>query len=89
MVHHLEVPLPLARLQIDANEAFSKQIVPGPISAVEIGSGRFNGQVDKPEFLVNGNLRPDTGIAIHGPRVVQPRIIAKLARPRNRVERPK
>jgi len=30
MMHELEVPLALARLQIDGHEAFGKQVVAGP-----------------------------------------------------------
>ena len=41
MVHDLEVPLALAGLQIDADEALGEQVVAGPMAAVEIGGRRF------------------------------------------------
>src|SRR5262249_47751589 len=53
MVNNLEVPLPLACFQIDADETLAKQIVPRPMPPVEVGCGRFDGQIDKPQFLVH------------------------------------
>ena len=37
VMHELEMPLPLAGLQVDAHEAFGKQVVPRPVTAVVIG----------------------------------------------------
>ena len=56
--------------------------------AVIVGRRRLHRQVDQAKILVDGDLRPDTGVAVDGPRLVLPRVVAELARTRNRVERP-
>ena len=89
MVHHLEVPLPLTRFQIHANQAFAEQIVARTMAAVEVGRRRFNGQVNETEFFVDCDLSPHAGVAVCGPRIVLPCIVAELTGSRNRVERPK
>ena len=53
MVDDLEVPLLAARLQVHADEALTVQIVTRPMTAIEIGRGRLNGQVDQAQVLVN------------------------------------
>ena len=64
MVHELEVPLALAGLQIDADEALGEQVVAGPVAAVEVRRRRLDRQVDEAELLVDGDLRPDAGVAV-------------------------
>src|SRR5207244_9216121 len=88
MVHELEVPLPLARLEIDADETLGEEIVAGTMTAVEVRRGRFDRQVHEAEIFVDGDLRPDADVAVDRPRLVVPRVVAELARPRNGVERP-
>src|ERR1700739_497282 len=72
MVHHLEVPLPLTRFQVHAEQALTEQIVAWTMAAVEIGCGRFNREVNQSEFFVDGDLRPDSRVAVCGPRIVVP-----------------
>src|SRR6267142_3188224 len=57
--------------------------------AIEIGCRRLHRQVYEPEFFVDGDLCPYTRIAIRSPRIVQPGVVAKLSRPRDRIEAPK
>src|SRR5262245_36585833 len=72
MVHELEVPLPLAGLQIDADQALRKEVVPWAVTAVVVGRWRFDRQVDETEILVHADLSPHTDVAIGRPRVVLP-----------------
>ena len=76
----LEMPLALAGLQIDADEALGEQVVAGTMAAVVIGRRRFDRQVDQAEIFVDGDLRPDAGVAVGRPRLVLPRVVAELAR---------
>ena len=89
MMHHLVMPLPLAGLQIDANQAVGEQIVARPMSAILIRRRIFHRQIDQAEIFIHGDLRPDAGVAVDFGRVVQPGVVAELARFRNRVELPK
>ena len=88
MVHELEVPLALAGFQIDARKRFGKQVVAGPMAAVVIGAGRLNRQIHEPGVFVHSDLRPHADVAVRRPRLLFPRVVAELARPRNRVELP-
>ena len=88
MVHELEVPLALAGLQVDGDDAFGEEVVAGTMAAVEIGGGRLDRQVRETELFVDRNLIPDADVAVDRPRIVQPRVVAEFAGPRNRVERP-
>ena len=80
MVHELEVPLALAGLQIDADEALGEQVVARPMAAVVVGRRRFDRQVDEPQLFVHRDLRPDADVAVDGPGLVLPRVVAELAR---------
>ena len=84
----LEVPFALAGLQIDAHQAVSKQVVPRPVPAVKVRRGVFHGQVNQAELFINRDLRPHAGVAVDGPRLVLPGVVAELAGTGNRVERP-
>src|SRR5689334_10185812 len=88
MVHDLKMPLALAGLQIDADQAFSIQVVAGAFAAVVVGCRRFHGQIYEPEVFVDRHLRPDAGVAVGSPRTVLPGLIAEFAGTWNRVERP-
>ena len=84
----LVVPLALSRLEIDRDQRFGKQVVAGPMPAVEIRGRRFDRQVREAEVFVDRDLRPHTRVAIHRPRVVLPCLAAQFARARNGVEGP-
>src|SRR5438552_3462080 len=89
MMHHLEKPLPLPGLQIDAAQAVPKQVVPQPMPAVLIRRRVFHGKIDQAKVLIGGDMRPYAGVAVGGPRIVLPRVVANLSRLWNRVELPK
>ena len=38
---------------------------------------------NQPEILVHADLRPDADVAVHGPRLVLPRLVAEFAGPWN------
>src|SRR5438093_8508996 len=73
---------------VDRYYALGEEVVAGTQAAVEIGAGRLNRQVREPEILVDRDLIPDARVARDGPRLLLPRVVPELARPRNRVERP-
>src|SRR5213596_2034743 len=82
------MPLPPAGFQIDADQALGKQVVPGPVSSVEVARRRLHRQVDQPELLVDGDLGPNAGVAGVVGRPVQPCLVADLPLYRDRVEDP-
>ncbi len=84
----LEVPLALAGLQIDADEAFREQVVAGSMAAIEVRGGRLDRQVDETQFFVDADLAPDADVPVARPRPVLPRLAAVVAGPRNGVELP-
>ncbi len=88
VVHELKVPLALSGREIDAHQALGKQVGPGTFAAVVVRRRRLDRQVHEPEILVDRNLRPHADVAVDRPRVVEPRVVAELAGPGNRVERP-
>src|SRR4029434_7461475 len=88
MVHQLIMPFSLARLEIDCHETLPKEIVSWAVSAVVVGGRSFNWEVNQSELFVDGDLSPNSRIAIDGPRTVLPGFTAKLARSRDRIESP-
>src|SRR5437773_4556074 len=88
MMDELEAPLPLARLQIDANEALRKKVIAGTMPAVIVARRRLDRQVSEPEIFIDRDLRPHACVAVLIPGIIQPSVIAELARHRNRVENP-
>src|SRR5262245_6603625 len=87
-MHHLEVPLANAGLQVDGDEAFGEQVVARPIAAVLVDRRRFNRQIHETGFRIDGDLRPYADVARPFPRSVLPGLVAELARHRDRVEAP-
>ena len=84
----LVVPLALAGLQVDADEAVAEQVVAGTMAAVEVRRRILDRQVDQAELLVDGDLRPHAGVAVLRPRLLLPGVVAEFTRLRDRVERP-
>src|SRR5262249_19756648 len=78
----------LPGLEVDADEAVAEQVVARTMAAIQIRRRIFDRQVDEARFLIDGDLRPDAGVAVDRPRFLLPRVGAELARTRNRVERP-
>src|SRR5262245_18612684 len=88
MVHELEMPLPLAGLQIDADKTLGIEVVARAVTAVVVGRRRFDRQVDETEFLVDADLSPHTDVASALPRVVLPGSAAGIQRRWDGVELP-
>ncbi len=88
VVDELEVPLPLAGTQIDADQRFAEEVVAGAVAAIEVVGRGLHRQVGQAEVLVDGDLRPDAGVAVLLGRAAQPRVVPELARFRDRVEDP-
>ena len=84
----LLMPDALAGSRIEAHEAAREQVVAGPMAAVEVAGRRLDRQIDVAELFVGGERRPDRRVAGIRPRIVQPRVVAELARLRNGVEGP-
>ena len=84
----LVVPLPLAGLDIERDEALVEQRVARPVAAVIIARRHFDGQVDQAELEVRAHLRPHAHVAVLQGRFILPGVVAKLAGLRNRVENP-
>ena len=72
VMHDLEVPLALAGLQIDADDAVAEQVVAGTMAAVVVRRRILDRQIDQAGFLVDRDLRPDAGVAVDRPRLVLP-----------------
>ena len=89
VMHLLEVPAVLARLRLDRDHRDAEEVVAGPHGAVQIGAGVARREVDEPELGIDGRRLPDGRAAVF-PRVVvaRPRVVAGLARARDRIERP-
>src|SRR6516225_3314868 len=79
MVYELEVPPPLARFHIDAHQALAKKIVSRSMATKKISSRTLNGQINQAEFLIDGDLGPDSRVAGVLCRAVQPAVITKLS----------
>src|SRR5690242_675757 len=88
MVNDLEIPFALTRFQIDTNKAFTVEVVSGPVASIKIRRWRFDGEIDEPEFFIDGDLSPDAGVAIGGPGIILPCVVAEFSRLGNRVEGP-
>src|SRR5579863_1735387 len=80
------MPLAHAGLQIDADQAFGKQVVAWPVPAIVVRCRRFHRQVHQSEVFIDGDLIPDAGVAVDGPGAVFPSLIAELAGPRDGVK---
>src|SRR5215472_4549081 len=83
------MPLALAGFQIDADQAVGEQVVAGAVAPVEVRGRRLDWGVGQAELFVDGDLAPDSGVAIDGPRFLQPSVVAEFARPWNGIELPK
>src|SRR5689334_25385231 len=79
MMHELVVPLFRARLEVEADETLTIEIVAGTMSAVVIARRRFDGQIDEAELFVDRDLTPDAGVARGLRRAVEPRAVPRLA----------
>src|SRR5262249_30736318 len=88
MMNDLEMPLSLTRFQINANKTLAEEIVARSMSTVEIGGWRFDRQIYESQLFIDADLSPHASVPVCRPRVVQPGLVPKFARSRNRVEGP-
>ena len=58
VMHHLEVPLPLAGLHVDRDDAVAEQVVARAIAAVLVASGHADGDVDESEVRIRRSTSP-------------------------------
>ena len=79
VVHQLEVPLALAGLQVERDQALAEQTVARPMAAVVVAGRQLDRQITMPELFVDRHLRPDAGIAGVRPRILQPGVVAEFA----------
>ena len=88
VVDRLEMPHPLAGLDVEREDAGAEQVVAGPEAAEEVDRRRIGRNVDEPARRIGRHRRPRRHVAGPLPRVVLPRLVAELAGPRNDVELP-
>ena len=63
VMHQLVMPLANAGLQINGDDALAEQAVAGPVAAVVVAGGQFDGQIHHAELLVDADLPPHAGVA--------------------------
>ena len=69
-------------------QVLSEEVVVDPIRYPNYDLSLMQAFRREAELFVDGDLRPHAGVAVGRPRFVFPRVVAELARTRNRVERP-
>ena len=87
-MHRLEVPHPLAGLDVERDQALGEQVVARPVAAVVVAGRRARRQVHVAQLLVGAHRRPDVGVARVAPRLVAPGVGAEVVPPRHRAEDP-
>ena len=80
VVHGLEVPHALPRLDVNGDQRLREEVVPQPVDAVVVVGGRSGRQIHVAELVVAGQHRPDVGVPRVAPRLVQPGVDAELVR---------
>ena len=94
MADGLEIPLELARRDIDTDEALRIEIVARAVAAVVVVTGRGERQVRETPFRIGGRMGPHVGVAAVDPRrliavgINPPGLDPGLAFERDGVERP-
>ena len=88
VMHDLEVPLADAGRGVEAHQRFGEHVGARTAAAVEVVARRAERHVDEAARGVERHRRPRVGVAGVAPRVGAPRVVAELARLRNRPERP-
>src|SRR6188768_2958929 len=84
----LVVPKTPARRGVERNQAIRVEVVAEPVSAIEVAGRRSRRGKDDAPGLVEGHAGPTVRAAAVGPGLFGPRLVASLARMRNRVEAP-
>ena len=88
VMNHLQVPEPLAGVDVHGDDGVREEVVAVPVAAVVVVGRHLGRQVDDAELEVGADLPPHPGVAGVAPRVVQPTVVAELVRARDRVEDP-
>ena len=88
VMQQLVMPEALAGAQVEREQRVAEQVVPFAIAAPEIERRRAEREISDAALLVDRELGPRVRAAGGLPRIGRPRVVAELARPRNRVERP-
>ena len=63
VMDELVVPLALAGLEIQRDQALAEQVIARPMTAVVVAGRQLDGQIDQPELFVDRHLRPHAGVA--------------------------
>src|SRR5262249_10294535 len=79
---------PFARGGAQTDDAVGEQVVAHATGAVKVVGRRASGRIHESALLVERHTRPRIRTACVLPRVSRPRVVAELARVRNRVEGP-
>ena len=87
-MHGLVVPLALPRLHVEGDDAVCEEGVARPMAPVVIAGGHFRGHEDQSQLRIRAHLGPCAGVAVVLGRPLEPRVVAELALPRDRVEDP-
>ena len=88
VVNRLEVPDPLAGLEVEGDDAVREQVVAGPVPAVEVAGRHLHREVHVAQLGVDGHLAPYPGVPGVAPRIVQPGVVPEFVGARNGVEYP-
>ena len=84
----LEVPAPLAGLDVEGEDAAAEQVVAGPVARVALHRRGVGHEVDEAQLGVGRGRRPRRHVARPLPRVVVPRLVPELAGAGDGVELP-
>ena len=84
----LEVPPPLACLDVERQEGAAEEVVARPMARVRLDRRGVRHDVDEPQLRVGGRGSPRRHVARPHPGVVLPRLVPELPGPRDHVEFP-
>jgi hypothetical protein len=76
VLHGLEVPAPLARLDIEGDDAVPEEVVSRAESPVEVHHPTLGGDVDETQFGIGRHGSPGSDVPGPGPCVVFPGFVA-------------
>jgi hypothetical protein len=79
-MRRLVVPLALAGLDVERDQALVEQRIARPVAAVVVAGRHLNGNVDETEFEIGAELRPRACVAVTIGALVEPCVVSILAR---------
>ena len=83
------MPAPFAGFDVYSDQAAREKIRTGAIATIIIAGGIFDWQIDKAEFGIARNWRPDAGVAGEFDPFVKPRLVTHLPSLRDGMKGPK